>query len=105
MRKTEELISDVGRLALKSNLKPSTAFFLGASSLVAVALIERYSPKMTRFVSGLMKQIQSIQIPVVPVPVQHVPCRVVAEPLSDHEIGRRAGASQVVRAIARGSGN
>jgi hypothetical protein len=123
MKRPEELIAEVGKIALKSNFKPSTAVIMGASSLIAIALIERYSPKIGKVVREIVKSANlHVNMPVhVPLPaihpeavLPHLPA-IHVTPLSRHPEGhalplppgseRQAGRSEVIRAIAVGRQN
>jgi len=132
MKKPEELLAEVGKIALKSNFKPATAIIMGASSLIAIALIERYSPKVGKVVKAAIKAANlhvnlpiHVELPALPA----LPAESIAElahklptalplattPLSRHPEGhavplcprteRQEGRSEVIHEIAVGKQN
>lgn len=111
----------MGKIALKSNFKPSTAVIMGASSLIAIALIERYSPKIGKVVREIVKSANlhvnmpvHVALPVIQPELPVLPALHVT-PLSRHPEGhalplplgseRQAGRSEVIREIAVGRQN
>jgi hypothetical protein len=131
MKKPEELLAEVGKIALKSNFKPATAIIMGASSLIAIALIERYSPRVSKVVKGIVKAANlHVNMPIY-VELPTLPAESIAElahklptalaaplhvtPLSRHPEGhavplcprteRQEGRSEVIREIAVGKQN
>ena len=116
MRKPEELLAEVGRIALKSNFKTSTAIIMGASSLVAIALIERYSPRVSKVVRELVKSANlHINLPIttrIEVPIPVIPMISHTVPVSRHPEGhavprneRQEGRSEVIHEIAQARQN
>lgn len=105
-RKPEDLLLEAGRVAFTSNLKPSTAALVGIGSLVAISLIEKYAPKVSKVVGKL---VQNVRLAELPLPV---PPGVRAAGTPPHPEGpavaqdeRQEGRSEVIRAIARGTRN